>query len=207
MGDVDHPRVRRDPRDDAVTGADEVVLQPEVAEKADDHASTVAGDLPTHGLTAATSPSRSCVSASASTSTPASRAARVVSGPIDTAGMPVPSAAKARAADGEAEHDEVAVRCRVGDELAGSVERDEVGVELVDEEPPRALGRCEQHLPGRPRQLGEEPFLRRDAGYEVGAAERLPLWLVRSRRRAGAARRRGAASSRAPFALVTTTQS
>ena len=37
VGNVDHPCVRRNPRDDAVTRADEVVLQPEVAEKADDH--------------------------------------------------------------------------------------------------------------------------------------------------------------------------
>src|ERR671923_808167 len=48
------------------------------------------------------SPSRSCVAASAPTVSPSSRAAAVVSGPIEIAGVRRPSPAKARAADGEA---------------------------------------------------------------------------------------------------------
>ena len=39
---VDHPSVRRDPRDHAVAGPDEVVLEPEVGEEADDHSAAVA---------------------------------------------------------------------------------------------------------------------------------------------------------------------
>ena len=37
VGDVDDSRLGRDPQDDAVAGADEVVLEPEVAEEGDDH--------------------------------------------------------------------------------------------------------------------------------------------------------------------------
>ena len=111
VGDVDHPRVGRDPGDDAVAGADEVVLQPEVAEEADDHRSRLAGGLrrATRPPRRATSPSRSCVSASASTSTPASRAARVVSGP-DRDRRDAGAERREGARGGRrGEHDEVAV--------------------------------------------------------------------------------------------------
>ena len=80
--DVDDAHVGRDARDHPVTRPDEVVLQPEVGEEGDDG----------HGAdfirsrTAATSPARSCVAASAATRRPHARATRLVSGPIVTAG-------------------------------------------------------------------------------------------------------------------------
>src|SRR5581483_8585300 len=97
VGDVDDVRLGRDPLDDAVAGADEVVLEPEVGQEGDEHE----GRLTTEAI-AVTSPSRSCVVASAAIRSPAALAARAVSGPITTAGTPSASAAKARAADGEA---------------------------------------------------------------------------------------------------------
>ena len=74
---VDDLRLGRDPLDHAVACADEVVLEPEVAQEGDEHAREV---------TAASRPATSCVSASATTRTPASRAAALVCGPMLTAG-------------------------------------------------------------------------------------------------------------------------
>ena len=82
-----------------------------------------------------------------------------------------------------------------GVQLDRPVERQEVGVALVDEQPPRALGGREQHAARR--QLGEQPLLRRDARDEVGAAARArasasavprPIAAIRARRRGEAAR-------------------
>ena len=147
------------------------------------------------------------MSASASTSIPASRAARVVSGPIDTAGMPVPSAAKARAAEGEASTTRSPSGVVVGDELARPVERDEVGVELVDEQSPRALGRREQ-TPGRPvvGSSASSPSCVETRGTRSAppSASAVARPIAATRGSGPEARRR---SSRAPFALVTTTQS
>ena len=82
--DVDDLRLGRDPLDHAVAGPDEVVLQPEVAQEGDEH-----GPEPI----AASSPATSCVVASRSTSSPASRAAALVWGPMLTTGMSSPSRA------------------------------------------------------------------------------------------------------------------
>src|SRR5205085_2488020 len=79
--DVDDLDVGRDPLHHPVAGADEVVFEAEVGQEGDEHAAS---------LTAARSPSRSCVSASATTRSPARSAARVVCGPIDTAGTSTP---------------------------------------------------------------------------------------------------------------------
>ena len=115
---------------------------------------------------ASTSPSRSCRCASAITRIPASRAAAVVWGPIETAGMPAPSAPKARAAEAEASTTTIAGRRR-RTQLGRPVERQEVRAELVDDERAGALRGGEEHAPGRSRQLGEQAFLRRDHGYEI----------------------------------------
>ena len=132
---------------------------------------------------AATSPSRSCVSASAATSTPAARAAAVVCGPIETAGI-------VDAERGERARGRRRTRARRGrpraaarPQLARAVERHEVGAELVDEQPPRALGAGEEDAAGRSRQLREQPLLRRDAR-------------ARGRRRPSAVGRRAARSPR-----------
>ena len=93
MRDVDDLRLRSDPLDHAVTGADEVVLKPKVAQEGDEHAAEPI---------AARSPATSCVAASRTTSTPASVAACVVNGPMLIAGMSTPSRPKALAADADA---------------------------------------------------------------------------------------------------------
>src|SRR5262249_13908439 len=89
--DVDDLDRRRDSLDHAVARTDEVVLQAEVAEERYDHPRRAGycDDSRTSAeacSTAATSPSRSCVLASATTSIRLERAARLVSGPIVTAG-------------------------------------------------------------------------------------------------------------------------
>ena len=102
---------------------------------------------------------------------PASRAAAVVCGPMLTAGMADPSRANARAADAEAS----TTRSPSGGcgrrraRACGRARRSRV--ELIDEQPPRALGSGEEHAAGRARQLGQQAFLRRDGRDEVGAAE------------------------------------
>src|SRR5215211_2046079 len=92
--DVDDLRLRSDALDHTVAGPHEIVLETEVGQERDDH------DGGTIRRTASTRPSRSCVSASATTSTPA--AAAVVCGPMETAGAETLSAAYARAADADA---------------------------------------------------------------------------------------------------------
>ena len=96
----------------------------------------------------------------------------MVSGPIETAGPRPPIAAYARAAEGDAR----TTRSASGSsrrELARAVQRDEVGVQLVDEQPPGGLGARKEHAPGRPRQLGEQALLGRGPRHEVRAAERV----------------------------------
>ena len=107
------------------------------------------------------------------TSSPAASAARVVSGPIDTTGKPVPSAARARAAEGEAARRGRAAGNSCGRSSTGAVEGDDVRVERLGKERPRSLAGREQHAAGGARELREQPFLGRDRGDEIGAAERL----------------------------------
>src|SRR5262245_9702884 len=93
--DVDHLSFGRDALDDAVTRADEVVLEAEVGQEGDEPRDAAS-------LTAATSPSRSCVVASTTTSRPRPAASSEVTGPIDTHGRSRPSAAKPLAAEADA---------------------------------------------------------------------------------------------------------
>ena len=173
--------VRRDPLDHAVAGADEVVLEPEVGEEGDEHrlprvydaARPAARPLTAGPATATARPALECSSASATTSRPAARAAREVSGPIDTTAKPSPSAASARAAEGEVSTTRSAAGNSCGPQLAGPVERDDVCVERLGEHRARTLGGREQHTTGGPWELGEQPLLRRHGRHEVGAAERL----------------------------------
>ena len=67
VGDVDHVGVGRDALDDPVADAREVVLEAEVGQERDDASRDAAS------VTAATSPSRSCVVASATTARPRRR--------------------------------------------------------------------------------------------------------------------------------------
>ena len=135
---------------------------------------------------------------------PAASATAVVCGPIETTGMPSVERRERARGRGRGEHDEVALRRLRGPQLDRAVERDEVGAELVDEQPPGALGG------------GEEDAARRRAGARRAAppasrppgrgrrrahARRAPRPSPgRSRRAAPARPRSRRASSRAPFA-------
>ena len=85
--DVDDLRVAGDPLHHAPADADEVVLQPEVGQERD----VVDTSAAAYSATAATSPSRSWVFASPTTSIPTESATLVVSGPIETAGAEPPT--------------------------------------------------------------------------------------------------------------------
>ena len=110
VGDVDDLRVWRNPLDHTVAGADEVVLEPEVGEKGDEHADGVyepsaAGDGPSghrQRCDGPDEPGAECSAASATMSRPAATAAFDVSGPIETTGAPASNAARALAAEAEA---------------------------------------------------------------------------------------------------------
>ena len=112
--DVDDLRLGRDPLDHAVARADEVVLEPEVAQEADEHAAEPI---------AASRPATSCVSASRTTSTPASRAAAVVCGPMLTAGMPDTEPCEGPRSGGRGQDDEVPVGRLRRRQLARAVQR------------------------------------------------------------------------------------
>ena len=158
---------------------------------------------------ASTSPSRSCRCASAITRIPASRAAAVVWGPIETAGMPGPERAESAGGGGRGEHDDIAGGRR-RTQLGRPVERQEVRAELVDDERAGALGGGEEHAPGRSRQLGEQALLRRHHGYEIhhdparASAAAVPGPIAATRPARPRARD---ISSSAPFGLVTMSQS
>ena len=124
--------------------------------------------------------------------------------------MSSPSARERTRRRAGGEHDEVADRRLGRPELDRPVEGDEVGVELVDEQAPRPFGRCDEDAPGGPRQLGEQALLGGDRGTRSAAspcsasAAAVAGPIAASRRGRPCSRR---ASSRAPFALVTITQS
>ena len=94
--DVDHLGVRGDALDASAADSHEVVLEAEVRQEGDEPAFDAAS------LTATTSPSRSWLSASATTRRPRPRASAEVTGPMETHGASTPSAAKARAAEADA---------------------------------------------------------------------------------------------------------
>src|SRR4029450_5335009 len=94
--DVDHLDIGCDALDHAAARTCEVVLEAEIGQEGDELACDAAS------LTAATRPSRSWLSASATTARPASRASAEVTGPMLTQGRSVRSAARARAAEAEA---------------------------------------------------------------------------------------------------------
>jgi hypothetical protein len=73
--DVDDVGLGRDPLDDAVAGADEVVLEAEVGQEGDEGGNAAS-------LTASTRPSRSCVAASATTRKPLAQAAATIARPV-----------------------------------------------------------------------------------------------------------------------------
>ena len=127
---------------------------------------------------------------------------------MQTAGRFAPSRPKRTRGRGRREHDEVAAGQLGGRQLARAVERHEVGVELVDEQPTRALGAGEEDAAGRSAAAppGAPPGSTL-VGNEVGAAERLGRGEADRGDPRGAAPHAPAQSSRAPFALVTTTQS
>ena len=96
VGDIDDLGPRGDPLDHAVTRSDEVVLETEVGEKHDEHdpslraARSIAGNL-SNSLDEPLDIVRDGLTEDVYR---AARAARVVSGPIETAGMSVPRAPK-----------------------------------------------------------------------------------------------------------------
>src|SRR4029079_18728083 len=108
--DVDHLDIRRDALDHAATGSGEVVLQAEIGQEGDELACDAAS------LTAATRPSRSWLSASATTVRPRSRASIDVTGPMLTHGRSLRSAPSARAAEAEA----ITTRSASGNESGSS---------------------------------------------------------------------------------------
>ena len=201
--DVDDLDVRRDALDHAVAGADEVVLQAEVGQERDDHAAGRYDGRPRRGRRGRASRPRRRRRARARAARGRLRADR--DGRRRRAERRV--GARGR---GRGEHDEVGVRERVGPKLARPVERHEVGAELVGEQAPRALGAGEEHAARRARKLGQQALLRRDRRDEVGssrARERLGRPGPDRGDAAAASPRIRRASSRAPFGLVTTTQS
>ena len=198
MRDVDDLRLRRDPLDHAVARADEVVLKPEVAQEGDEHAREV---------TAATRPATSCVSAS----------------PDDAQ-----AACERRCGRLRADADRGQVDARAGRRRAPRTQtRAERGLPRAERpgrahacgraagSPPRAPPRADAVRPRLPRRArGRRAVAARRAGppasrrRERGPRRRArPPWPRRSRRPvpgAPVSRRR---SSRAPFTLVTTSQS
>ena len=114
--DVDHLDIGRDALDHAATRSGEVVLEAEIGQEGDELACDAAS------LTAATRPSRSWLSASATTFSPTSRASCDVTGPMLTHGRSVRSAASARRR-GRSDHDEVGVGERLPGQFDGAVER------------------------------------------------------------------------------------
>ena len=183
--DVDDLRLGRDPLDHAVARADEVVLEPEVAQEADEHAAEPI---------AASRPATSCVSASRTTSTPASRAAAVVCGPMLTAGMRDAEPRERAGGGRRGEHDEVALGRLGRRQLARPVERRRSRAELVDEQPPRSLGarRRARGPPGAAARRAGLPASRRpERGRRRRRRRRSP---GRSRRHASACRSSGAAA-------------
>ena len=166
------------------------------------------GDAAT--LTASTSPSRSCVAASAATSSPAARGRRGgLRADRDDRDARAERGVARAPPSAEARTTRSPSGKRSGRERARPVER--------RRSRPRALGRARRARPRRPRrappagrgQLREQALLGRDAGDEVGLdavlAQRLGRPAARSRRRCGsAALERAAKSSSTPFRLVTT---
>ena len=203
-------RVGRDPLDHAVARADEVVLQPEVGQEGDDHGREPKAPLRTRlrrdeSRRGRASPPRR------RRATPAARArARVVCGPIETAGSVEPSAAKRPRRRGGGEHDEVAVGRRLGPELARAVERRR-SRRRARRRAAAARPRRRRRARGRPaagaRRAG--PPASRRAGTSAGSTPpRERLGRARADRRD--ARQRAASAAQqlaAPFGLVTTTQS
>ena len=200
--DVDDLDLGRDPLHHAVTGADEVVLQPEVRQERDEARHTRGGSL--------RGPRRPVSSPRRRRRARRRGAAAVVCGPIVTTGTVEPSFAQARAAEARrAGRDRPRAAWAV--ELDGPVDRAEVRRELVGEQRPGPLGADEEHAPDRVAAAPRAgPPARRDDGTKSAAspcvasasAVASPIAAIRG---SSPARRR--ASSTAPFALVTITQS
>ncbi len=163
VGDVDDLRLRRDALDHPVAGPHEVVLQSEVGQERDDH------DGGTIRRTAPTRPSRSCVSASATTSTPAT--ARGLGADRDRGSRRSEGRVRPRGRWGR-EHDEI-----------------DVGERGRDEAP--SCGRAGRNRPrARLRAGGALPPRRRTGRGRPVAAARPAV--PPGSRRAGRGRRRGA---------------
>ena len=174
MGDVDDLDIRRDSFDDAVAGAREVVLEPEVGQERDEAIRDAAS------LTAAVRPSTSCVSASSTTSRPPARACAEVTGPIVTQGAAMPRPpGRARPRQTQARRDR---HGKLGNLLRhGPVEREHVRPKLCGQERPCVLGAGEEHPPGGRGQFLEEPLLGRAAGDKGRLDAMLPDGLRRPR--------------------------
>ena len=163
--DVDDLGVRRDPLHHAVADADEVVGQPEVGQEGDDH-----GGDPTNRVDQTVEVVRLGLGDDVQSCLPRSRSR--LRADRDRRHRGAERGVRPRGRGG-GEHDQVGLREALGPQLQRPVERNEVGPELVREQPPRALGAREQHPPCRPRQLSEQALLRRDTRDEVGPAHRL----------------------------------
>ena len=79
-----------------------------------------------------------------------------------------PSAEGGERAGGGAggEQHDIALRDMRRTNERGVVERHEVGAEAVDQRSARTAGGGDEHPAGRPRELLEQPLLRRDTGNE-----------------------------------------
>ena len=142
---------RRDPRDHAVTGADEVVLQPEVGQEGD-------RTVTLSPSSRVSRPQRRAHRGRGRGLAPRSRAPRSRDLGVGLAGRSrppervPPTPAYARAAEPEASTT-TSPSGGVGREQARAVERDEVGAERVDRAAARALGGGEQHAARGTREL------------------------------------------------------
>ena len=160
MRDVDHLDVWRDALDHAATRSREVVLEAEVGQEGDELACDAAS------LTAATRPSRSWLSASATTSRPGVARLRRSDRPDAHAGEVAPKRGECPRGRRRGEHDQVGVGERRDLQLDGAIERHELGAELADEHVAGVLGGRVQDAARRLRELVDEPLLGRALGDE-----------------------------------------
>ena len=157
--------------------------------------------------TAAARPSLECGSASATMRRPGRPRRPRRLGPDRDDREPRRERCQSPRGRGGREDDEIRGRELLRLELARAVEEHDVGPELVRQERAGTLGGCEQHAARRvaaARRAGPPGSPRTARGRRRRARRPSP---GRSRRRAASGRPRGGRSSRAPFALVTTTQS
>ncbi len=158
---VDHAGVGRDPGDHSVTGADKVVLQPEVGQERDHghpgglHQIPHRRDEPVEGVRRGLGRDREA---------DALRHAGRLRPDRDGGSVPPDPGVGPRRRAGR-QHDDVPRRW-LRREQTRAVERHEVGAERVDRAAAGAFRGREEHPAGRAREFAQQAVLRRLAGHE-----------------------------------------